>query len=298
MALQQKSKPGHFVPEKSDKGDLHRFLESVQSNPWLYIGGIVFVAACVIAGLIYRQSTLEKDRTITTEIARALAQTTPEMKASDLAKLAEGAGRSSAEAVYLSAEAAYDAGRYEEAKAAFERLRADFADSPYTPDAVEGLGYIAENNEDLETAAAMYQEIQTKWPESFAARRQSLNMGRVLEAQGKFKEAGDAYQTQVDGFPGSSVAARAQEKLTALKAAHPDLFPAPVVEASATPDGAVAAPVDATSAEPATDAASEAAPSLELQLPDTDLNISVDPNAVTAPDTTEPAAEQPAAPAQ
>ena len=98
-------------------------------------------------------------------------------------------------------------------------------DSPFVPDAVEGLGAIAENAAQYDKAIASYKEIIEKWPTSFAKRRQQLNIARCQEAAGNLKDAVPAYKAQADEFPGSSFEKDAKTALDRLRASNPDLFP-------------------------------------------------------------------------
>jgi tetratricopeptide (TPR) repeat protein len=124
----------------------------------------------------------------------------------------------------------------DKAKAAFERFRSEYPDSPNLPDAVEGLGFIAEQKGDADAALAYYREVASKWASSFAARCQPSNVARIEEQRGNFKAALEAYREQVTTFPGSHLAEDAQASIDRLTAAHPELAPAPVPAASPAPE--------------------------------------------------------------
>jgi tetratricopeptide (TPR) repeat protein len=270
--------------EEVQKGDFEALLDHVKENPLLYTVGAVFIVVCALAGVFYRLYSDDVERERTAEYARALDIEDPVEQSESLAKLALGNSALSAEILYLSGEMAFRGADAAKAEAAFARLRVDFPDYEFTPDAIEGLGYIEENAGNYVEAIAKYQEILDKFPDSFAGRRQSFNIGRTQEQVGEVQAAIDAYRDQLTTFPGSNVARRAQAALDRLRESNNELFSgigttdtellstlesvlesvksdlaedsaAPEEEASAEPeDEAPTAPEDEASAEPAEEA--------------------------------------------
>lgn len=236
MAVKTKAKaadPAKKKPVKSlfddrpKQDDLAAFLKEVQDNPWLYIGGAVFILVCVLAGILYTQYNKAANRELYSALSRALDKEEAADQLAALESLAKGKRESLAEVTYLAAEKAFEAREYDKAKELFERVRTAFPASAYVPDAVEGLGYVAENAGEFDAALAYYQEIGAKWPKSFAARRQPLNIGRVEERRGNLAAAVAAYKEQSTLFPGSTLDAEAQAALARLEKTNPELFPAP-----------------------------------------------------------------------
>ena len=247
MAAPVKKKTGLIDPRAThEPNEFDRFLAHVQENPLLYIGSIVFVVLVLLVGLLFRLSQRAADERIMSEYVSAIVpmdestpDVDPEKKVAELERLASQKSRWTAEQLYLLGESAIRAQNYEKAKEALTRLRSDYGDSEYVPAATDALAFIAENAGDYDAALSGYREVGEKYASSFIARRQPLNLGRVLEAQGKFQEAVDSYQTQVTNFPESSVARQAQAAVDRLKKEHPELkFAAPVLpvtDAAATP---------------------------------------------------------------
>ena len=222
--------------EKPKQDDLAQLLADVKERPIVYGGIAAFLIVCLLAGFLWRASAVAKRKD---------------------------------EVIYMAAETAYKAGQYDKAKASFERLRNDFKSSTFTPDAVEGLGYIAENSKDYDAAATYYKEVQTAWSDSFAARRQPMNIARVEEQRGKFAEAIAAYNEQLQLFPGSSLEQEAKAALARLEKSNPELFPKaePIVPALTTP----VAPGAETPAAQVPVAPDTTVPSLDMQLKDPNL---------------------------
>lgn len=225
--------------EEHPQHDLDALLEHIKRNPLLYIAGVAFILLAVVAGFLVQASNVAQDREASAQYLQALRTEDPVLRVAELEAVAGTGSRRTDSALYLAAESAYRAQNAEQAKALFERLRNEFPDSRHVADAVEGLGFIAENAGEPAQALAYYQEIVEKWPLAFAARRQEFNIGRVREQLGEFQAAAEAYRSQVLSFPESSVAARAQQALDALLAAHPEVV---------LPD---LAPVEASAAEEA-----------------------------------------------
>lgn len=206
------------------KTDWERLAEHIKENPILYAACTAFVLVAIVAGMLFRVNADARAQAEITEFARAMESEDPVLRALELEPLAQGAGPTAAKALYMKAEAAYEGKKYGAAKQAFERLRRDFPDSPFLPDAVEGLGFLAENEEQYESALASYGEIIEKWPGSFTRRRQELNIARCQERIGDFGAAVKAYEAQVDQFPGSAVAGAAEAALARLRRTNPEVF--------------------------------------------------------------------------
>jgi tetratricopeptide (TPR) repeat protein len=224
VATKVKKKTPDILDEVK-KSDWVKLVEQVRKNPVLYGASAAFVLLCVIAGSLYRSNVRATHDSAMTQFARAMENEDSGVRAADLDSAAKGKGDVASLALYMEGEAAFEAKQYDKAREAFERLRKEYPDSAKVPDAVEGLGNLAENDSQYDKALASYQEIVEKWPTTFAARRQELNIGRCHEHLGKLKEAVAAYQAQIERFPGSETEKQAKEALDRLRKSNPDLFP-------------------------------------------------------------------------
>lgn len=222
----KKKKKGIRTPlePQESKSDLAALAEHMKQKPWLYVVAGAFVVACGLAGLIYKAHAVTTRRDFATAYARALQATDPQGQLDQLEALLDRKGPLSAEVLYLIGEKAFHTGNYDEAKESFQRVRNEFPESPYAPDAVEGLGFVRETEEDYEGACRVYEEILAKWPESFTALRQPINIARCQEKRQNYPAAIASYRQQIDLFPGSAVAEDAQTALDRLRAARPELF--------------------------------------------------------------------------
>jgi tetratricopeptide (TPR) repeat protein len=218
------------VQRKKPKGDFEGLLRHIQDNPMMYVGGVVFLAVAVLAGILFRMSTDLTEQSLASDYARALDQQDALLRLAELDKIAGRKGDLAAEIAYMTGEAAYEAREYDRAAAAYERVRSDFADSAYLADALEGLGYVAEEQARYDAAIAFYEQAG-QVPESFASRIQPYNIGRVRERLDQFPEALAAYENQTLTFPSSQASVRATAAIARLRTSHPELFPSEPVAA-------------------------------------------------------------------
>jgi tetratricopeptide (TPR) repeat protein len=230
----KRPEPGSVQPEEvaSDWTALGRH---VQDRPGLYIGAIAFVLVVFAATGIYRAMQASTLRTASTDYAAALATEDPAARTAALAAVAKSGSQFAARALYLQGESALDAGDHEGARAAFEELRDRFPGFEFVPDAVEGLGFIDEDTGQFASARKLYEEVASKWPESAAALRQPFNIARSYEGESNLTSAVEQYRKQIEAFPGSTVAVRAQQRLDELRESNPDLFPAEQIVEPAAP---------------------------------------------------------------
>ena len=267
----QKKGKSLFEDQPKQKGDLAALVEQIKENPVLYLGAFLFIVLCFLAGMIYRGYSKSVLRETNTAYAKAMDEQDPALRYDALKAIVDAGGNaeSMAEIIYMTAETAYRVQKYDEAKALFERVRTESPEAAFVPDAVEGLGYIAEDQGDYDAAYGFYQEITQTWPGSFTARRQPLNRGRVDEQRGKLAEAIEAYREQTALFPGAQVAKQAEAALDRLGKEHPELFAGAAEaqpEASNAPLELGAVPAEPSAAAP--DLAPEVGGTLELPATD------------------------------
>jgi tetratricopeptide (TPR) repeat protein len=207
------------------KSEWDRLLAHVIANPWMYIGGAAFVVLCVVAGLAVRATSGAAAEKTDSAYAAALVEEDPAKRLEQLEAFAPEAGRWTAEVVYLAAETAVEAGQPDKARELFERVGKEFGKSPYAGRALDGLAFLAEGGGDFQKALELYQRVANEFPGEFLSRRKPYDIGRMQEKLGLLKEAAESYGQQQGMFPDSVVAGEAEQALTALKTAHPDLFP-------------------------------------------------------------------------
>lgn len=210
--------------ESKPQGDLEALAEHIKSHPVQYLLSVGFIVLCGIASYFYQIQNTMTERKSASGFASALDIEDPVERAETLARFTATPSKFTPDGLYIQGESYFRAQEYDNAAVAFERLRAEYPDFRFVPDAVEGLGYIEEESGNYDGALARYREVLEKWPDSFAGYRQPYNIGRCEEYIGNVSEAIAAYQQQVDLFPGSNVSSRAQHALHTLEREYPELF--------------------------------------------------------------------------
>ena len=249
--------------ENAVKSDWEKLLDQIKEKPLLYGACAAFLVLCVFAGLAYRFGGEAKVRNAADQYLRALDNEDSKLRSAELEKLTEQKGPLAVQELYMAGESAIDAKEYAKAKEIFERLRQEYPDSPFTPDAVDGLGFLAENEGQYDAALAIYTEIVTKWPNSLSMRRQNLNIGRCQERLGKLDAAIVAYKAQVDAFPNSGSEVTAKAELERLRRTNPELFPVETPPAETPAEGTAEAPAETPAEAPAVEAPA-AVPAVEV----------------------------------
>ena len=214
------------------KSDLEQLMAHVNENPLLYVVSTAFVFVCLLAGGVYGLFQSSRDQDIRTEYAAALQEVDPALVAANLEALAEKSGAWAPEIWYMLGEYSIRAQTYGKAEDAFTVVIEEYPGSEFAPRAMDGLGYIHENRGDFQKALEAYNQLveNEAWADTLVAKRQQLNIGRVLEKMEHFADAKMAFENQMDEFPGtllepSMFSNLASASLDRLRAEHPELFP-------------------------------------------------------------------------
>lgn len=246
------NKSKRTVEEAPKKDEIIALFELIEEKPWHAAGAVLFVAICFFAGLIYRSQAETRAERTSAELMSAIEKENPTEKVASLEEVAKKKSFVQAEALYRLGEAAFENKDYTKAQEAFERVRKEFSKSPFAPDAVEGLGFVYESLDppDFDRARASYEQVMNDWPDSFAATRQFVNLGRCYEKQGNFNDAIAAYRSQLAMAPASSAAKSAQDALDRLRLQKPELFKDEKTENTSETPESIDKSVETPSAQP------------------------------------------------
>lgn len=227
MARPRKKKTlaDHLLLKEEPKTDWQRALVHLEAHYKTYIAAVLFVLVCVAVGALIRVSLMMRDREIMSLYAEAALVEEPEERLTQYEAFVDSAGRWTAEVLYRLGETAIEAGRYDAAREAFERILGEHETSDYALHAADGLAFLDWNDGDLDAALAGFERVVAQWPNAFLARRKHYEIGMLQEERGDLEAAVAAYRRQGEVFPGSAAAERAQMALLRLQADHPDLFP-------------------------------------------------------------------------
>ena len=219
----------------------------VEENPFMYIGGAVFIVLCIVAGVLFNASQAASDREVMTKYTAAMIEEEPATRLAKLEEISGDAGRWTPEVTYMLGETAIQAQQYDKAKQAFEQVLAKYGTGEFAARAADGLAFLEENSGNIEGALKGYQQVREKWGADFIATIRLYDIGRLQEKLGKLEDAKKSYDEQMTLFPDSDAARKAEQALEKLKGTHPELFPeekkeeAPVAEATPATEAAPAA---------------------------------------------------------
>jgi len=113
----------------------------------------------------------------------------------------EGAGADYAR--FQIGQALANAGRTEEAIAAYSRLLSDFPDSQLRPQARYGIGDLRFQQGNYDRAIEIFQEVIAQYPRSPVAARAQFAIGDARFNQGRLADAAAAYRAVLDRYPRS-----------------------------------------------------------------------------------------------
>jgi tetratricopeptide (TPR) repeat protein len=145
-----------------------------------------------------------------------------------------------ANAVLLAAGGYYVQGKYDEAKAQFERFQRDYAGSPLSGQARLGVAACLDAQGKTNEATAAYKDLVDRHPNESVIPQAKFALARLYEAQGKFEQAKVLFE-DVARNPMGSIGSEAGIRLEELMQQHPELAPKP-----ATPVTPTAVPVPPT----------------------------------------------------
>ncbi len=204
----------------------------------LYGGGAVLLVSLIVAYFLYRHNAQE------VAASEALSKVTvPQMIGSGsrtgvaeaYLKVADtypksGAG---ARALLLAAGDFYTEGKYDLAKAQFDRFRREHSKSPFIGQALLGLAACLDAQGKAREAMTAYQDVITRRPGENVVSQARFALARLHEAQNEPEKARNLYEEVERTDPYGPLGPEAGMRLEELKVKYPKLFavPAPVVVA-------------------------------------------------------------------
>jgi len=222
--------------------------------PWLEANKnrIIAVAAgaLVLWGIYYFITTKHDQREVEAGQALTMLLVNPNAKGGSgqlseaFEKLAaQYPGTAAGQRAQLQAAAAlFNAGKYADAQAQFQKYLDAGSSAPLAATAQLGVAASLEAQNKLEPAAAAYQKVTSVYAGSSSVLPAEFALGRIAEEQNKFTEAVSHYETVARGSLGGTLAQEAAMRASEIKAKA----------AAAAPKPATAAPQPAAVAVPKT----------------------------------------------
>ena len=124
-------------------------------------------------------------------------------------------------ALLLGAADLFDAGKYDEAQAQFQKFERDYSDSLLMAQAALGSAACLDAQGKTNDAASAYQSIIDRYPTQNVVPQARLSLARLLEAQGKVKEARSNLEEILHSSAGT-ITSEAAAHLQELNRAHPE----------------------------------------------------------------------------
>jgi predicted negative regulator of RcsB-dependent stress response len=200
----------------------------IEANKNRIIGGAGIIAAAIL--LIYFFSWQREQREIAADkaLTQMFVSLPPDTSASQLAGLylqiaAKNPGTLAGQRALLQgATALFDAGRYADAQAQFQKFLDAYQGSSFAVQASLGVAACLDAQGKLDLALAAYQQVISGFADATAVNAAKFAIARIYEAQGKF---GDAFTYYADvaqhSNPNGSLASEAVQHAMELKAKLP-----------------------------------------------------------------------------
>jgi TolA-binding protein len=193
-------------------------------------GGVIVVAA----GLIYFYSWQRNQKEITagqalTQMMSSIPRNATASQQADLylKVTAEYRGTSAGQRAWLQGAAMlFEAGRYADAQARFQKFLDAYPGSFFAAQAALGVATSLEAQGKTELAAGSYQRIINSYSDATAVDSARFALAQIDERQGKLAEAANNYEAIVHYNPNGSLGSEAGLRLMELKTKLPSASPA------------------------------------------------------------------------
>lgn len=200
----------------------------VEANKNRLIGAAVVVAAAVIAVsfFVYRngQKEVAAGRALTQLIASSGGATADAF----LKIAAEYPGTIAGQRAQLQGAAAlFDAGRYPDAQAQFQKFLEAHPDDQFSSQAALGVAACLEAQNQTNQAVAAYQRLAGSSSDAVIVMAAKFALGRIAEAQGRFNDALVFYQDVARLGVGTALGSQAAARLAELRSRLPAPASAP-----------------------------------------------------------------------
>ena len=208
--------------------------------------GVVVLFAIVFVS-VYVHYARKRQVEAVRAVEQALASETVETRLSLLQDVVDqyGGTLQAVRAFYYLGDAYYKSGQYDSARQCYEDYLRDYPRAEFSPNAQEGLAYVAESEGKFDEAIEHYMKLVETYADSYVAQHAWYNVGRCHEQTGNWASAADAYERQVSLYPMSSWSDKAEARLGEIRFRLPSTQAGGAAETiPAVPDPADAASAD------------------------------------------------------
>ncbi|MGA3163395.1 MAG: tetratricopeptide repeat protein [Verrucomicrobiota bacterium] len=216
-------------PQDTTTAYLYKLWPWIEANKNRLIGGgvIVIIAGFVISFYFWQQN--QKEIAAGQALTELVASTPPDSNASQLAdaylKIAANfpGTRAGGRAAMQGAEALFEAGKYTEAQAQFEKYLETHPGDAFCAQAALGVAASLDAQGKTDLAASAYQRVISGFSDLNAVNVAKFALAQIDERQGRLADAENLYEyvahNNPNGSSGSEAALRAMELKTRLQPA-------------------------------------------------------------------------------
>lgn len=182
------------------------------------IVGVIILFAIVFVP-VYRHYSQARQAEALRAVEQALASETIEARLSLLQNVVDeyGSTLSGVRALYHLGNAYYESGQYDPARQRYEQFLRKYPRAQFSPNAQEGLAYVAESEGKFDEAVKHYMTLIEIYGDSYLAQHAWYNIGRCYEQTGDWVGAIDGYEKQVSLFPMSAWTDKAEARLGEIR---------------------------------------------------------------------------------
>ena len=138
-------------------------------------------------------------------------------------------------ALLQSAAALFDAGKFSDAQAQFQKFLDAHPDSEFSGQAMLGVATSLDAQGKTDLAVGAYQKVVSNASDAVTVNAAKFGLARIEEAQGRLNDALVLYQDVASAEPSSSLGSEAGIRYEELIAKHPNLAPTNSAASSAMP---------------------------------------------------------------
>jgi predicted negative regulator of RcsB-dependent stress response len=196
----------------------------------LLIGSLIVLVVGLLIAFYFAHQTQEQtdaNFALSKLVSRNVSPTTPGPGADALLKVGNDYPGTDAgqRALLLGAAGLFADGKYDEARAQFQRFLQEHADSPFVGEAALGVAATFDAQGRAQDAINAYRIAADHYPGDWNVAPQArLALARLLEAQGKFADAKGELMDAGRTYPGE-IGSEIGMRLRELFIAHPELIP-------------------------------------------------------------------------
>lgn len=224
---------------------------------------LVGVAAVIVLGLAVafyivhlNQVQIDANTALSQLATRSMNPNNPAPSADALLKIgSDYSGTDGGQrALILAASTLYADGKYDDARAQFQRFLQQYPDSPFAGEAQFGVAACLDAQGRTQEAIDTYRAVADHYAQNWnVGPRAMLSLARLLMGQGKLEDARGELMDVARNFQGAPISSEAQVRLRQLFLAHPELIPQQPAQARQGPpmlENPVRPPASAPSAPP------------------------------------------------